>query len=374
MSRKIALEADYSNDGTLIPNTFFDQYLPKANGEFLKIYLYLLRWMPVPGHTISLSSIADFFEMTESDVMRALRYWEKARLLCMVCDEMGEIISIRINYLKLSAPGASAAPDHTAQEAAVPSGENEAVPAALSQPKRSYTMSQIQEFQEKGGGEELLFIIQKYLGRTLSPMDLNTIMYFHDGLGFSVELIEYLFEYCVSADHKDMRYIEKVALAWKDRHVETVEDARTQGRTHQRLCYEVLKVFGITGRQATPDEADLITRWHKAYGFSQEMILEACRRTMNAIHKPEFNYVDKILSSWKEAGAFTMTEVMKLDKAFTMKKSEAAEKEKTAKPASRSPRTKGNRFNNFTQRTYNYSDLEKKLAQKVQEAAGSDAS
>ena len=371
MSRKIALEADYSNDGTLIPNKFFDQYLPKANGEFLKIYLYLLRWMPVPGHTISLSSIADFFEMTESDVMRALRYWEKARLLCMVCDENGEIVSIRLNYLKLSAPQVSKAPDH-AGFSDTQAAESAATGIAAS--KQNYTMSQIQEFQEKGGGDELLFIIQKYLGRTLSPMDLNTIMYFHEGLGFSVELIEYLFEYCVSADHKDMRYIEKVALAWKDRHVETVEDAKAQGKTHQRLCYEVLKVFGITGRQATPDEADLITRWHKSYGFSQEMILEACRRTMNAIHKPEFNYVDKILSSWKDAGAFTMTEVMKLDKAFTMKKSEAADKEKASKPASRSPRAKGNRFNNFTQRTYNYSDLEKKLAQKVQEAAGSDAS
>ena len=365
MSRKIALEADYSNDGTLIPNTFFDQYLPKANGEFLKIYLYLLRWMPVPGHTITLNSIADFFEMTESDVMRALRYWEKARLLCMVCDEEGEIVSIRLNYLKLSAPQVSPVRETASapETPAMPSGQ-----------KQNYTMRQIQEFQENGGGEELLFIIQKYLGRTLSPMDLNTIMYFHEGLGFSVELIEYLFEYCVSADHKDMRYIEKVALAWKSRNVETVEDARAQGKTHQRLCYEVLKVFGITGRQVTPDEADMITRWQKTYGFGQEMILEACRRTANAIHKPEFNYVDKILSSWKDAEAFTMAEVLKLDKAFTMKKSEGADKEKAAKSAARSPRKTGNRFNNFTQRTYNYSDLEKKLAQKVQEAAGSDAS
>jgi DnaD/phage-associated family protein len=152
------------------------------------------------------------------------------------------------------------------------------------------------------------------------------------------------------------------------------EQQSAQGKTHQRLCYEVLKVFGITGRQVTPDEADMITRWQKTYGFGQEMILEACRRTANAIHKPEFNYVDKILSSWKDAEAFTMAEVLKLDKAFTMKKSEGADKEKSAKTAARSPRKTGNRFNNFTQRTYNYSDLEKKLAQKVQEAAGSDAS
>ncbi len=366
MSKTIALESDYSSVGTTtIPNTFFDRYLPHANGEFLKIYLYLLRWMPVPGHSITLSSIADFFEMTESDVMRALRYWEKARLLCMVCDQDGEVVSIKLNYLALSSPDGPAvsgqAPEETAKTAAAPTAEDS---------RQNYTMLQIQQFQESEGGDELFFIIQKYLGRTLSPMDLNTIMYFHDGLGFSVELIEYLFEYCVSADHRDMRYIEKVALAWKSRHVETVEDARVQGRTHQRLCYEVLKVFGITNRQVTPDEAEQITRWNKTYGFSQEMILEACRRTAGAIHKPEFNYVDKILSSWKEAGAYTMTEVMKLDKAFTMSKAENAGKDKAAKPAARQTKSKGNRFGNFTQRSYNYSDLEKKLSQKVQAAAG----
>ncbi len=364
MSKTISLESDYSNDSTTIPNTFFDRYLPHANGEFLKIYLYLLRWMPVPGHTITLSSIADFFEMTESDVMRALRYWEKARLLCMVLDQDGEVISIRLNYLNLSAPEGNASYEVsrgiTVRPASAPSAPDS---------RQSYTMLQIQQFQESEGGDELLFIIQKYLGRTLSPMDLNTIMYFHDGLGFSVELIEYLFEYCVSGDHRDMRYIEKVALAWKSRNVETVEDARVQGKTHQRLCYEVLKVFGITNRQVTPDEAEQITKWNKTYGFSQEMILEACRRTANAIHKPEFNYVDKILSSWKDAGAYTMTEVMKLDKAHAAGKAEKDSREKTSKPSAAS-RGKGNRFGNFTQRSYNYSDLEKKLSQKVQAAAG----
>ncbi|MBR2264817.1 MAG: hypothetical protein IJ917_10865, partial [Firmicutes bacterium] len=156
MSKTISLESDYSNDSTTIPNTFFDRYLPHANGEFLKIYLYLLRWMPVPGHTITLSSIADFFEMTESDVMRALRYWEKARLLCMVLDQDGEVISIRLNYLNLSAPEGTASYEVsrgiTVRPASAPS-----VPDS----RPGYTMLQIQQFQESEGGDELLFIIQK---------------------------------------------------------------------------------------------------------------------------------------------------------------------------------------------------------------------
>ena len=66
---------------TLLSNIFIDRYMPRANGEFVKVYLYLLRYLPVPEHAFGLSDIADAFDCTETDVLRALRYWEKAGLL-----------------------------------------------------------------------------------------------------------------------------------------------------------------------------------------------------------------------------------------------------------------------------------------------------
>ena len=83
MPKPITLSASYSDDATIIPNAFFDHYLPRANGEFLKIYLYLLRWLSQPDHALSLSGIADIFFMTENDVTRALKYWESEGLLTL---------------------------------------------------------------------------------------------------------------------------------------------------------------------------------------------------------------------------------------------------------------------------------------------------
>ncbi len=37
------LHTHWVPDVTLIPNRFLDEYMPRANGEFVKIYLYLLR-------------------------------------------------------------------------------------------------------------------------------------------------------------------------------------------------------------------------------------------------------------------------------------------------------------------------------------------
>jgi DnaD/phage-associated family protein len=353
MPKPITLTTDASLDVTGIPNIFIDNYLPRANGEFLKIYLYLLRWLPDSGHSLSLGTIADTFFMTENDVVRALKYWEKEGLLILSSDSEGNITGIR-----LIPPDTEAATSSTD----VSESSSDAPPA--------YSMQQIQQFQKSSGGEQLIFIIQQYLGHPLSPTDLNTIYYFYDDLGFSTDLIEYLFEYCVSNGHTHMRYIEKVALSWSAQNIQTVDEARTQSEAHQRSCFAVLKAFGLGGRMPTSGEVEYIRKWTRTYGFSLELILEACRRTMMTVHTPSFEYTDKILSNWKAQNAYTMTEILALDKAHSQNR--AAQSANTA--ASRQPtkpqRPSNNKFHNFNQRSYDYAALEKKLSQKIQHASG----
>ena len=45
-----------------------------ANGEYVKVYLYILRHQ---GEELTVESIADALDHTESDVRRAVSYWEK---------------------------------------------------------------------------------------------------------------------------------------------------------------------------------------------------------------------------------------------------------------------------------------------------------
>lgn len=71
---------DNDTDSTVIPNLFIDEYMKDANDAQLKIYLYLLRMMNGRLAT-SVSDIADKFNHTEKDVVRALKYWEKNQLL-----------------------------------------------------------------------------------------------------------------------------------------------------------------------------------------------------------------------------------------------------------------------------------------------------
>ena len=80
MSDKITLLYNVQNEVTVLPNKFIDEYMIKADGEYVKIYLLILRLQGM-GLPVDVERIADYLELTRKDVLRALSYWEKAGIL-----------------------------------------------------------------------------------------------------------------------------------------------------------------------------------------------------------------------------------------------------------------------------------------------------
>lgn len=363
---KILLHSDSPNSATSVSNVFIDEYMSDANGEFVKIYLYLLRLMNAPDAAFSISSIADKFEHTEKDIKRALSYWERMRLLRLEYDDAKNLTGVCVldttGRKESEVPAfEESQPEPPAQSALPPSmpedGSEDALPAGqLSQAlaKKSYTADDISAFRQNEAIAELFFITERYLGRTLSATDINTILYLFDSLGFSPELIEYLVEYCVSKGHTSIRYIEKVALGWSDSGIHTVEEAKQAAGLHNQAYFAVLKALGIKGRSLVPSETAFIEKWKSEYGFANELIAEACQRTIQAIHQPSFEYTDSILNSWCKNNIRSKEDIARLDAAFQTKK-------KAAAAAAEQNGSGKNKFNNFKQRSYDYDQLEELL-------------
>ena len=95
----IKLEGSSQTMATIVSNYFLDEYMPNANGEFVKIYLYLLRALSSPDMDISICHIADIFNHTEKDVVRALRYWEQIGLLDLKFDSNKMLTNIKMKPL-----------------------------------------------------------------------------------------------------------------------------------------------------------------------------------------------------------------------------------------------------------------------------------
>ena len=77
----ITLHMENRADNTAVSNYFIDTLMPQANGEFVKIYLYLLRCVSAGHISLSVSEMADLFNQTEADILRGLRYWDKMNAL-----------------------------------------------------------------------------------------------------------------------------------------------------------------------------------------------------------------------------------------------------------------------------------------------------
>ncbi len=206
-----------------------------------------------------------------------------------------------------------------------------------------------------------MFVAEQYLGKTLSSSDIDMITYFYDTLHMSAELIEYLIEYCVENGHKSMHYIRKVALSWNEQKITTVSEAKSSTVLYSKNCYSILNAYGIKGRAPAASEIAYIRRWNDEYGFSLDLILEACNRTMNAIHQPNFEYTDTILKNWLEKNVRHIKDIDVLDANY-MKEKERRKKS-AGKPAATAKSSKSNKFNNFSGRSYDMDSLERRLVQ-----------
>ena len=390
----INISSDIATSFTTVSDIFIDQYMPKANGEFVKVYLYLLRATGSGAGIATISEIADHFSNTEADIIRALNYWASEGILQLQSGADGQIMGINLCSLSVSGMQAaqsniqSAVADNAAQNNLQNSVVNNAAQnistanirmqdsvveklksqttdkAASSQ--KEYTLDEIKEFRKNPDISELFFIIETYLKHTLSSTDTNMVLYWLDELHFSTALVEYLVEYCITKGHSSLRYMNKVALGWADAGIKTVDQAKDDAAAHSQIYYSVMKALGITGRNLVDSEVSLINKWVGEYGFDIELVKAACNKTISAIQKPSFEYTDSILANWRKKDVHTLKDVEVLDANFAKanKASATGSSQSTnatngsSKPKSNNSSSK-NKFNNFNQRNNDYDKLEK---------------
>ena len=390
----INISSDIATSFTTVSDIFIDQYMPKANGEFVKVYLYLLRATGSGAGIATISEIADHFSNTEADIVRALNYWASEGILQVQTGADGQIAGINLCSLAVSGMQAaqnniqSAVADNAAQnilqsnvvnnavqnisgadsqvqDSVVEKLKNQAADKAAPSQKE-YTLDEIKEFRKNPDISELFFIIETYLKHTLSSTDTNMVLYWLDELHFSTDLVEYLVEYCITKGHSSLRYMNKVALGWADAGIKTVDQAKDDAAAHSQIYYSVMKALGITGRNLVDSEMSLINKWVGEYGFDIELVKAACSKTISAIQKPSFEYTDSILTNWRKKDVHTLKDVEVLDANFAKaNKATGSGSSQGTNAANGSTKAKSNnsnsknKFNNFNQRNNDYDKLEK---------------
>lgn len=311
--------SDNDAGSTLVPNLFIDEYMRDANDAQIKIYLYLLRMMGA-GRSTSISDMADRFNHTEKEVLRSLRYWEAKGLITLEYNAFGDLAGIRLTRLSMrpsveilpqSMPQAvsqraaqagavtaagsilpqnsAAMPDQEQAAAASPGLSAMTVPghsgvhfdplqspqapasaryeqaqpelSAAAPAKKAPDKASLDAFCSNDKRAQLLYVIEQYIGKPLSPNEVQSVYYISEELRFSDALIDYLMQYCIDRGKKDFRYIERVAVNWAEHGITTPKQA-------ERAVSPLGKKRGVPG--GTRPSANPFNRFEQnQYDFDQ---------------------------------------------------------------------------------------------------------
>ena len=396
------LKADITSIVSL-PSEFIDKYMLKANGDYIKVYLFMLR---NAGRLINPEIIADALELTIKDVERAITYWcksgiliekeeniakigsgddfeeilltknlptkeelEEARRILNAANELykrkenQENIIAEVNTAKEDIKEQAEISDKNSDE-----NTNQTDGETQAEPKDQMREEEVKEEKPKlpdrslvdlpklKGDEdfqELVFCVQTYIEKIFTPTDTEKLAYLYDVVGMSKDLLEYIAELSVQKGKKNINYIERVALSLHEKGITTVEAAKEDNIKFYNENKAVLKAFGIYDRVLAPVESRYVKKWFDEFGFSTEIVVEAISRTVLNTSSQSFSYADGILTRWHNNNVRTVSDIKAQDEKHDERVKNAP------KPANTSSKSK---FNNFEQRNESIeSDMQNKF-------------
>lgn len=348
-------EIDFKMTGyflyTPLSNVFIDKYMTKANPAFVSVYIFFLRHA-LSGVYINTSQAAEKLNILESDVINALKYWGKNNVINIQFDNE----NIKIEFLDLNK-----SLNNTKIET-----KTETDKKVYKETKPSYSDDEIRFYSQQNQDVKQLFnMAQRILAKPLSSNDMSVLISLYDWLRMPLDEIAVLLTYCAENGKGNMRYIEKTAVDWNNKGIDTAEKAEEYLKNFNTDFKEIMKYFGISNRTPTEAEQKYMTKWVNVFKMKKDIIKIACERTVIKTGQASFPYADSIVSKWYEAGVSSAADIVKIDEEFNFNRN--SEKNKNVENNYNAVKSvpKPNRFVNFEQREWDFDELKRRERERM---------
>lgn len=286
-----------------VPHVVADNFLKLATGAQIKVLLYILR---CSGRTLSDEEISRNTGVPVPEVADSVMFWQQVNVL------EGQA---KPSAIVQSSPKPVEIP--TVPQQAQPEIRQTSVPRQ----KQELKPSEISDILENSSDIfELFKIVESTLG-TLNHTQQNSLIWMYNYLGLKKEVILTLVQYCINIEKTNSGYIEKIACAWAENDINSLEAAQEEVQRLTRFndfTGMIMKKFEMT-RRPTTKQGDFISQW-QSDGFSIDLIGYAYEKTIEQINKLSFDYINKILLSWKESGFTTVKNVRDAENSYKKNK------------------------------------------------------
>lgn len=97
---QLNMEIDSGLMSTPLPNFFIDNFMVSANPIFSLIYIYLYKNCLYGQKNLTISILAKHFNIIESDIFNALKYWQEKNLI--EYETKNDVLFVKFIYPKFS--------------------------------------------------------------------------------------------------------------------------------------------------------------------------------------------------------------------------------------------------------------------------------
>ena len=299
-----------------VPSVVADEHLKIANGNQLKVLLYLLK---NNNKDLTDEAIGEALNMHPEDVKDSLSFWVERKVISIDAEVITPAKAE--NTVSETLSFATVEPEQEPKKSKRP------VSRAV-RPEPGYV---IKRLGSDPGLAMLMDEAQRIFGRMLSNAEAGTLVMLMDTDGLPVDVLIMLLQYCVDNNKGTMRFVEKIGIEWGSEGINTValaeEKIRTVTETYSYFN-RVASTFGMKNvGSPTKKQLTFANQWVGTWSFSEDMLRLAYERCVDTKGELNMDYINGILKKWYMAGWKNPDDV-EADTANTSKKSADKPKKK----------------------------------------------
>lgn len=279
-----------------VPTAVVDKYLKLATPSQLKVLLYLLRHQCT---SIDLKQLSEALSMNEELIEEAVMFWEQT-----------DLFSVSEKNNASSDPVSSSIPEKQITET------SSSITAQRSSSDITLTPSEIAaELKRDAGLMNLFRMAEQLTGEPLNHMQQRSLLWQYQYLSVSGDIILTIMSYCRSIGKNSIQYAEKLLTAWWNRGICTMQQINDEiVKDQQRRSYHgtIARTLDMN-RPPTPKQREYFDSW-QTMQIPVDLIRYAYEKTIEQTNKLSLAYMQKILTTWAEAGYKTREDVDTNDK------------------------------------------------------------
>lgn len=279
-----------------VPTAVVDKYLKLATPSQLKVLLYLLRHQCT---SIDLKQLSEALSMNEELIEEAVMFWEQTDLFAV--SEKNNASSDPVSSSILEKQITETSSSITAQRS---SSDITLTPSEIAA-----------ELKRDAGLMNLFRMAEQLTGEPLNHMQQRSLLWQYQYLSVSGDIILTIMSYCRSMGKNSIQYAEKLLTAWWNRGICTMQQINDEiVKDQQRRSYHgtIARTLDMN-RPPTPKQREYFDSW-QTMQIPVDLIRYAYEKTIEQTNKLSLAYMQKILTTWAEAGYKTREDVDTNDK------------------------------------------------------------